>query len=63
MRFIFLILYYTLAQHLPGSYSIWGGASCLMLSEYSVAEEYSRNVERSRRLTVMPILEMAEMWK
>ena len=25
MRFLFLILYYGLAQHLPSSYSIWGG--------------------------------------
>lgn len=25
MRFLFLIIYYGLAQHLPSSYSIWGG--------------------------------------
>lgn len=25
MRFLFLILYYGFAQHLPSSYSIWGG--------------------------------------
>lgn len=31
MRFLFLILYYGFAQHLPSSYSIWGGKFCNMI--------------------------------
>lgn len=31
MRFLFLILYYGFAQHLPSSYSVWGGKFCNMI--------------------------------
>lgn len=31
IRYLFLVLYYGFAQHLPSSYSIWGGKFCNMI--------------------------------